>query len=222
MNIKITKQEHDFLQKHVIKTYIVGSHLYGVQNEQSDVDFLCIYKSPWELFPSQEALPSIHQFQYDDGTTADYLYTNEVQFWKNQQSGDSTINSDVVMFSGEWDEDVALDMCRTYKVIKAYLGFANRDLKQVAKIGEKKLKHAIRGIYCAKSLMFKKLPKLSTIRNHPTDVSVKFLQDECQRLRDTLNQMYNVGEIESYFVPKTRDTLLQKLLDSNNTKEFKY
>lgn len=48
MNIKITKEEHEFLQKHVIETSIIGSHLYGLETEESDKDFLCIYRKPLE------------------------------------------------------------------------------------------------------------------------------------------------------------------------------
>jgi hypothetical protein len=37
-----------------------------------------------------------------------------------------------------------------------------------------------------------------------------------------LNEMYDKGEINKYFIPRHTDPLYQQLLDSNNIKEFKY
>ncbi|MCU0329313.1 MAG: hypothetical protein MUE53_10005, partial [Chitinophagales bacterium] len=127
MNIIFSEEEHLFLQSQIIQTIIFGSRLYGSHNESSDTDKLCIYKtSDIEL---HSGLPNIHQFQFKDkDNNIDYIYCSELQFWKNLLSGDSTINADIVLFTDLYPSK--LEICRTYKTIKAYLGFAKRDLQK--------------------------------------------------------------------------------------------
>ena len=236
MNIKISKEEHERLQKCPNKVIIeVGSHMYKSNTYKSDLDLLCIYERE-DMFGKFTApirsLPNIHQFQYtDEEKHIDYLYCTSEQFWKNQRSGDSTINSDVVMFSNLVIQtpEVKLKYCRTYKVIKAYLGFAERDVKQYYK-GVHKLRHALRGIYVAKMLIAGFLPLHSEMKspvtlipdNYNPDYWLPYLTNECGNIRRNLNEMYNNGEIPTYYIPEIGDTLLQKMLDANNIKEFKY
>ena len=73
--------------------------------------------------------PNVHQFQYKDiENNIDYIWISNEQFFKNQASGESTINSDIILFADFLEESSKLNMCRTYNVMKAYLGFAIRDL----------------------------------------------------------------------------------------------
>lgn len=229
MNIKISKEEHDYLHKWIIREFVVGSHLYGTAKEGSDKDILCIYDiGPLMTYSPQytEYLPNYHQFQYDDvENNIQYIYTTVEQFHKNLNSGDSTINADVIMFYPSVFN--ALRMCRTYNVIKAFIGFAKRDLKNPK--GKNKLFHAHRSLYCAKMLISGQLPTIDGIKgiaDFPSSVH-SLIQFEAT-LRDWLNELYDRGEIDRYYIPALpksltpQNTLLVKLLQSNNTKEFKY
>jgi len=64
MNIIINKQEKEQLDSIVLRNFEIGSHLYGTNNENSDLDILSIYSTPEiELYSS---LPNYHQFQHKD------------------------------------------------------------------------------------------------------------------------------------------------------------
>lgn len=230
MNIKISKKEHEFLLEFKNRSIIMGSHLYGVNNSKSDVDYLMFYSTPETWF--LDGFPNIHQFQYTENNV-DYIWTNKKQFWDNQRSGDNTINSDIILFSEQlWGdlEAYRLEYCRTYKVIKAYLGFTKRDLKYY-KEGIHKIKHASRSLIIAQHLLNNDMPSLDEIRNEYEYIEnrckdiYKFklgLEEEEKRLRERCNKMYENKELEMYYIPTVEDNLLQKLLDSNNTREFKY
>jgi predicted nucleotidyltransferase len=220
MNIIINKEEHLFLQSQVLQSIKIGSHLYGTNNENSDIDFLCIYKtSEVEL---HSGLPNFHQFQYKDiENNIDWNYCSELQFWKNLQSGDATINADIVLFTDLYTNK--LEICRTYKVIKAYLGFAKRDLKDIKKDTKRKLIHAARGLYCAESLINNKLPTKLDIQNIYTQLLDKDdLITKEKNLRIKTNDLYDSNQLDNYYIEKCDNTLWQKLLESNNTKEFRY
>lgn len=229
MNIKISKTEHDYLNEHLIESFVVGSHLYGTAKEGSDKDILCIYDiGPLMTYSPQytEYLPNYHQFQYDDvENNRQYIYTTVEQFHKNLNSGDSTINADVIMFYPSVFN--ALRMCRTYNVIKAFIGFATRDLKKPE--GKNKLFHAHRGLHCAASLMYDRLPAIEEINTLNSNIfPTEVLHIWCRELRNKCNKMFDNGELDRYYIPALpksltpQNTLLVKLLQSNNTKEFKY
>lgn len=220
MNIKITEQEHKKLLKYETMSFLVGSHLYGTNTEDSDKDYLRFYRPPldWKDY----GLPNIHQFQYSE-QGIDHNWTTLKQFAENQKSGDSTINSDLIMFDSDFVENYTnekrLSMVRTYKVIKAYIGFAKRDIKKG------RLFHAHRSLYCAECLMDGGMPKKEVIqRLHKNqdqfDSDALTLMEK--EFRQRANQMYDKGELSLYHIPTVKDPLLQKLLESNNVKEFKY
>lgn len=224
MNIKITKEENEALKKHFLEMQIFGSHLFGVETEDSDEDYLCLYNPSSENWIALNAYPSQHQFQYDDvENNKQYIWTTPVQFWKNLNSGDSTINADVILFGNLPipEEFNIIEVLRTYKIIKAYLGVAARDLKNHKVKG--KLFHAERSIYCARSLMNGVLPTIDVIQNIKINPrTVTELKDEVTNLRSLVNDMYNNDVLKNYFIPRVEDPLLQTLLDSNNIKEFRY
>ena len=151
MNIKINKEEADYIFSLNNKQYIFGSKLYGTSNDDSDTDILVIYES----FHKERDVfyPNYHQFQYDDlENNKQYVFTSKEMFYKNLLSGDSTINSDIVLFNDNFiDIKDKLNICRTYKVIKAYIGFANRDIKNINK-GKNKHFHIERSLYSAEKL----------------------------------------------------------------------
>lgn len=219
MNIFITKEEHEILQLRTTDTLIIGSHLYKTNNENSDIDYLCIYK-PFET-DIYSGLPNIHQFQYKD-EGIDYIYTSEIQFWKNFYSGDSTINVDVILFNEKQPIKRRIERCRSYKIIKAYIGFAKRDLKY-AKEGNHKLIHAKRSLYCAECLINNILPDLERIKSfYYENLRLVDLVAEEKELRTICNNLYQENKLLNYSLPYTNNRLVEKLLQANNTKEFKY
>jgi len=220
MNIIINKEEHLFLQTRILQSIKIGSHLYGTNNEHSDSDFLCIYKtSDVEL---HSGLPNFHQFQYKDiENNTDWNYCSELQFWKNLQSGDATINADIILFTDLHENK--LEICRTYKTIKAYLGFAKRDLKDAKKDKRRKSIHAARGLYCAESLINNRVPDLNTIQSfYLQEHNTEELIAKENELRIKTNELYDNNHLKNYYIEKCNNVLWQKLLDSNNTKEFRY
>jgi predicted nucleotidyltransferase len=230
MNIKITKEEHLRLDSFTNRKVTIGSRLYGTNSRDSDLDLLCVYRPPTSWNDDLGMFPNSHQFQYTEDNT-DYIWTTMDQFSRNQTSGESTINSDVIMWNrslfkkGSLLDESALAHVRTYKVIKAYLGFAKRDIRNWKH--DKKLGHAARGLYCASCLLKNELPTLEGVRkqielynnNHKMVVRLKNRHDG---LRKTMNDMYNKGELENYYIEDCDDPLLQQLLDSNNIREFRY
>lgn len=226
MNIKITKEQHERLCKTWFKEYIFGSQLHGIATENSDEDYIRLYLFddvfPLEMFSMPYYLPNIHSFQYDDvNNDKQYVWMSEEQFWRNLWSGDGNMVADVVLLSGEWGDP--LHLCRTYKICKAYLGVAKRDLKLHGGI-EKKCFHAYRSLMMAEKLMDNVLPTVQDIidlkaSNLPSTDVLKYKEGA---LRDRLNLMYNNGEILSYPKFEVDDTLLGMMFDSNNIKEFKY
>lgn len=225
MNIKITKEQHERLLPQCIHQIPMGSHLYGTNTENSDLDILCIYK-PFENWKLLESLPNYHQYQYDcEETNTDFIYCTEGQFWKNQRSGDSTINSDVILFSDAItaDKKDKIDYCRTQKVIKGYIGFANRDIKQYSKTkSSKKYFHIARGLLTAEYLLDGRILSLEYIQNIEDIGGIKELQQWQTELRERCNKMYEKKELENYYIEQTEDELYNILLNSNNTREFTY
>jgi len=229
MNIKITKEEAQELFKREIIRETIGSHLYGSNNENSDTDILVLYqafnKDINQMFQIR------HQFQWDDNeNNIDYIFSTYEQFSINIFSGESTINADVVLFTDlicENKED-RLKSCRTYNIIKAYLGFAKRDIKYNR--SNSKYKHIVRGLYTASCLLNNKMPLLENIRQisidqfSKTNEELKAWQDE---LRLKCNQLYEKDQLKMYpediFTEADNVHPLQtKLIQSCNTKEFKY
>lgn len=220
MNIIISKAEHEWLQSRMLQQYVIGSRLYGTAHADSDTDYLCIYESdPIELY---SGLPNVHQFLYRDTEhNTDWNYCSQVQFYKNLHSGEATIHADILLFAGMVPDPLV--QCRTYKIIKAYLGFARRDLKQHSQERPEKLFHAARSLYCAGALLDNILPTITGLQ-----VLSKQMQDPAllmateQEFRTKVNELYEKGRLEQYYIEKSGHPLWQKLLDSNNQREFRY
>lgn len=67
----------------------VGSHMYGMENKDSDIDYLYIYLKPQGLADS--FLWQHHQLQFkEDGI--DHNFTDLHSFIRNIMTGDATIN----------------------------------------------------------------------------------------------------------------------------------
>lgn len=226
MNIKITKEQHERLLSAQVQEIVFGSYLFGTQDENSDIDYICIYDDE-KIFglniQKYSMLPNIHCFQYDDvENNAQYIWCTQEQFYKILSSGDSTTFIDVMLFNNEESPQDRLDVFRNYKSIKAYLGVAKRDMK-LHRNNPKKQFHAMRSNYVAECLLKRELPNIDNIktfkdcRKYPNKII-----EQTERLRIILNGLLHSGEIQMYYIPKTGDTLLDLLLQSNNIKEFKY
>ena len=166
MNIHFTdKTLLDGLVKSTIVNIKVGSHVYGLENEQSDDDWLVIYL---ESFSERDSFMwEHHQLQYkEDGV--DHNFTSLQVFIRNILTGDNTINfealhSDTMRDSNlSWLWDMRDDFVN-HNIIKSYLGLAKRDLKFWLKDTNKgkkhsaktykRLSHFIRGVIFAKQLI---------------------------------------------------------------------
>lgn len=163
MNFKITKESNDELSKIFTKEYPFGSRLHGVATEESDYDYIRIIpESFYDRFTTKaKYLPNIHSFQYEDiENNTQYVYLTETQFYRNLFSGDGNMIADIVLLSNDFED--AMVLCRTYRIIKGFLGVAKRDLKLHGNI-EKKRFQSSRCIYMARCLMYNIKPSVSDI-----------------------------------------------------------
>lgn len=227
MNIKITKEQHERLCKLDYKEYLFGSQLHGIANKNSDYDYIRVISDDfYQSFSSLAVyLPNIHSWQYDGENNTQYVWMTEKQFYHNLFSGDGNMISDVVLLSGEFEN--SLFLCRTYKIIKGYIGVAKRDLKLHGN-NEKKRFHAMRSLYMADELMDNEFPtveKIKSLYKNYSGVNLpskEYLVKKEQELRNRLNEMLNKGEVDMYPNFKEEDSLVEVMKNSNNIREFKY
>jgi hypothetical protein len=225
MNIKITTTQHNHLCSIKYKEYTFGSHLHGINNEESDKDILRVIGDDfYSNFDSLGVyLPNIHPFQYDDKDHhIQYLWMTERQFYSGLFSGDANLVADIVLLSNEFDDPLFL--CRNYKVIKGYIGFAKRDLKLHPKNAKKRF-HALRSLRFAQELMDNMLPNTEIVielKSLPIPSTEALLSLE-KELREKLNYMLDHDEITLYPNFKEENNELGNLmLACNNLKQFKY
>jgi len=227
MNIKITKEQHEKLCKLDYEEYLFGSQLHGIANKESDFDYVRVISDEFYLsfISFARFLPNIHSWQYDGENSTQYVWMTETQFFRNLFSGDGNMIADVVLLSGKFDE--SLFLCRTYKIIKGFIGVAKRDLKLHGNDRKKKF-HAIRSMMMAEKLMQNILPTVEDIQfykqhydNNP-EPSKGQLEHKEQELRYKLNEMLNKGEVSTYPRFKEDNPLVQIMCDTNNITEFKY
>lgn len=227
MNVKITKEQHEYLCEYKYKEYLFGSQLHGIANKDSDFDYVRVIPDNFYYRFDTLAvfLPNIHSWQYDGENNTQYVWMTETQFYRNLFSGDGNMIADVVLLSGEFND--SLFLCRTYKIIKGYIGVAKRDLKLHGNSDKKKF-HALRSLYMAEALMDNHIPTVEAIqllhRNYGGCYlpSKESLMDKEETLRNKLNEMLNKKEITMYPQFKESNSLVQVMTDTNNITEFKY
>lgn len=164
MNIHFTdKKLFRNLQSATIAKVVVGSHMYGTNNENSDVDYLYIYATSHNELTS--AIQTHHQLQYIDDEGNDHNFVSLHSFIRNALNGDSTINFEViqsnVLSSTQiyWLNSINLkEAFCTYTIIRSYLGLCRRDVKHYHKantdyLKKKRLGHIIRGALYASDLI---------------------------------------------------------------------
>lgn len=244
MNIHFTDEVlFNNLNLQTITKIKVGSHMYGLNNANSDTDFLSIYIEPnWNR---NSFMWEHHQLQYKD-KGVDYNFTNLQTFIRNALTGDATINFEV-LFSDELRAS-NLGWLATYRnhfinynIIKSYLGLAKRDLKYWLKDTKnmknhraethKKLSHFVRGIIFAKMLINKEftmdlsntktfdnfdyndLDLLDRIKHGTLDYSFKMLVDYFEKQMHFLRVENNVN-LEKGNIVLYMDTEIMKELDN--------
>ena len=239
MNIKINKEEYNYLLKlGTCKTYLIGSKLYRTYDSLSDTNYLIIRNKNYQ---SDRCYPNYHQFQYDDPhTNTQYILTTERAFFKNLFSGDSTINADIILY---YDDILPgkLNALRTYNIIKAFTGFAKRDIKYLTdhpidkiekesdyKKYHRKMFHATRSLYCAEQLLKSELPNINTIpllNQPPLLETTETLYNIERQLRQQCNHQFEQNLLTLYpqkpLFP-VYSSIELKLIQANNIKEFKY
>lgn len=226
MNIKITKEQHIRLCELEFKEYIFGSHLHRTNNINSDKDILRVIKDNIIFNNSNtlgKYLPNIHIFQYDDiENNTQYVYMTEYQFWYNLFSGDGHIISDIILLTDYFENPLFL--CRTYKIIKGYLGLVKRDLKYYDKNKKKQL-HCVRGLCIAQCLINNIKPTVDILAEYKNMYSVynkEKLLRELNIFKDVANKMYENNELTNYPIFDEEDDLVSKVILANNIKEFTY
>ena len=209
MNIHFTdKQLFNELKNATIAKVVVGSHLYGTNNENSDTDVLHIYAT------SQQELNTVfttnHQLQYKENNT-DYLFVSLHSFIKNILNGDSTINFEVIQ-SGQlqntqlqWLNDFKNDFI-TYTIIKSYIGLVKRDLKFFYKAKtqyqkNKQQEHIIRGLLYVNNMLYSNwsFSASNDMLKHKlkhNEFSIEYCKNHCDELRIILNDKLNNGTLQ--------------------------
>lgn len=232
MNIKIGKEQVKFLFDREISRTLCGSRLYGTHTEESDYDYLVFYEP---LDANLEAIYTIqHQFQYDE-RNRQYNFTTINQYWRNLLSGNATINADIALLPNELvqgTDEKKLNTCRTYNIIKAYLGFAKRDIRDFKKgKGKNKLFHIQRGLLFADCLMRNQVPILEDIQAIKVGLfTIEELEKNEAEYRKECNNLFEKNELTMYpRKPPTRPEysgvhkdLLELQINSMNIKEFRY
>jgi len=191
MNIHFENKElFKELKSQSIFNIEIGSRMYGTDNKDSDIDILYIY------IPSYDELNSVssnhHQYQFkEDGI--DHIFTDIYTFIKNALNGDSTINFEVInsekMIGSKlnWLYE-SRDKFWNYKIVRAYLGRARKDIKTMASFSDvkdktKKLSHGIRGLFFADAILDK---------NFKSEIS-----DELKEIFSNIREMTDKKEIGS-------------------------
>ncbi len=206
MNIHFTDKElFEKLQKATIAKVIVGSHMYGTNNENSDIDYLNIYATSENELNS--FIQTNHQLQYKE-EGIDHNFVSLHSFLKNIINGDSTINFEVVASDSLIGTDLQFltdyrSLFITHTMIRSYLGICRRDIKYYHKCENeydkiKKLRHIIRGYIYAKTMVshvFDFAACNYSLLDIDIDISNKFqlrkYEDHISKLREELTEKFN-------------------------------
>lgn len=155
MNIHVTDQ---CLQNELFNSELVripfGSHVYGLNNQHSDKDYICIYAE--SDIERKSFLWEHHNFQIKEDNT-DYIFTSLRTFIRNLINGDMPGNLEAI-YHNDMNNSllsyfyVNRHQFSSYTNVRAYLGFAKRDLKHALR-NDSRLCHAYRSYLSAKRLL---------------------------------------------------------------------
>ena len=233
MNIHITDiEQYNSLLLATIETVEIGSSMYGTNNENSDVDYLHIYVP--SISEKTSFVNSHHQLQYKENGI-DHIFINFYAFIRNCLNGDSTINYEV-LYSKNIKKSKILgflyDMRKSfsnYKIVRSYLGFSRRDIKQISKqtnsiLKNKKLAHATRCLQFANDILndsfnpyiienndlYKKISDIKNLTDNDRIRKSFEVSDLIDDARKKLDIDFNVGTLNIPTYMKSDD---QYLLD---------
>jgi len=245
MNIHFTDTElFNSLSNSTVHNQLIGSHLYGLNNENSDTDKLIVYVDTCENYLSINWIH--HQLQFiDKDTHTDYNFCDLKLFVRNILTGDSTVSFETLWTdefkTGDlsWMLDFRQDFSN-YNMIKSYLGLAKRDLActrkltsnfttaNVDNVARKRLVHAARGIEFAKNLL---VGDFSLTAGHNILTSIKsgdvdyFLKEICDKyeadmkfLRTKLQKMHDNKTVSLFVEPsrlKEFDAIMKSCIYDN-------
>ncbi len=248
MNIKFSDEN---LFKNLIESSLVslpiGSVLYGLQHPQSDRDFLHIL--PTFRQEEESFLRNFHQLQYKKSaenvmenlsenateisteTPEDHIFVSLHTFLKNCIVGESTINFECL-------HTVALKESKlsflyeqrknfyNYCIMRAYLGFCERDIKHYKKRQTDTDKasgiiHVQRGLLFAQNVFQDNFELIvDDLVDFGADVRANYkeferflpiyLESAKDFRQETLNKAYESGDLVRYMLPEN-----QKILDNS-------
>lgn len=214
---------------------VIGSSMYGTNDENSDIDYLYIYVP--SISERNTFYPSHHQLQYKENGV-DHNFVNLFTFFKNCINGDSTINFEIINHESIknsplvflWDMKHAF---YNYKILRSYNGLARRDIRELPKQTSeadksKKLAHVLRGHEFSKMIMEKtfnpiiteelksKIKRIKAIDHWNERKTVtEFLKEEVENYRKYISELY---DSDKFPMPTFMSVENQILLDNHMTK----
>jgi predicted nucleotidyltransferase len=208
----------------------VGSKMYGLIHQNSDIDMLYIYAtSDIEL---NSFYMSHEQLQYK-GINKDYIFTNIHVFLRNALNGDSTINFETINSkkligtSLEFLYDLRKEFYN-YKILRSYLGMAKRDIKRVNIDGKndfdknKKIAHAYRGLMFAKKVYFKNEILLSKNEIKEIKENIWLLKDYNDRENYCNILMENIDSFRKMINIELNNGKIIKFMSINSQKKIRF
>lgn len=229
MNIHVDIDLFEKLAISTISSYQFGSTVYGLADVNSDVDLLHIHVPSKQHELSYSWDNSMFQYKEEN---IDHIFTTIDVFLRNLFTGDSTINFEILHGTNTNKHlDYLFDnkhMFYNYSIVRAYLGFAKRDLKMAAN-GNNKLYHAIRGYYAAQSILegdynlslrSDLITLYSTLKGVCDKVIVKEYFAKIDELRIKLNHLLDANAIRRYSEPKDMTQLDEFLFDLKSSEWY--
>lgn len=172
MNIIISEDLHNKLQKYIVSTIEFGSALKGESTETSDKDLLHIVESADWWVSSSVANQHLLQYKTEN---EDHIYCTAHTFVKSLLDGDSTIFLEMHKYGGL--NNSCLEFLNKYdfvfyRSLRAYLGLARRDIKDIGKLWKNK------------DTLLRKINKKLKFTQQGIDFVVDHLREKCAHLDD--------------------------------------
>lgn len=225
------------LRKSTLEKFSFGSVTYGMNNENSDEDYICVVTTPYSL--KNSFLWEHHNLQYKT-KNEDYVFTTLHNFIRNLITGDMPGNFEVI--HSEQCKTSSLKflyenkhMFYTYSNLKSYLGYVKRDLKY-ANTDANRLFHAYRGILFYEMILndtfeldLRKSHHSSLlwdIKNDNITKNNKYtiidqLKEKSQYYREELNKNLDNGDIHKFMSIANMKLLDEWIYDITNSDTYK-
>lgn len=237
MNIIIDELTADALFDYGLDSIEFGSALHGTKTEESDTDMLHIIEpsSMWLTAPYN----TDHLLQYKEDNT-DHIFCTPNTFVNGLVNGDAAIFHEILRKGGlkgtclEWLEEYNFNH---YKILRAYLGLARRDLKEVTKLwkderkAKKKLRFALENYNFVAPFVYQvptlyedvnQWPELKEGENLPQALH-KLTRQALERLdwlRDDLNTKIELGEIPRTLTEEAFESIDMRLDEKFTIQEY--